>query len=200
MAVETYELTVSGTLAGQFVQTIMAINVNNTGSSNPFVMANDLLEEFNTASGFFELWCDCLPTAYDITSARCRRILATGGPTQIFLAANLIATTGTRTGGISTSGVSPLFIWLTTTRPTKTGRTFLPGVSESDIDSMVLSGGVLGAMNAFGQYFRDGGTIGGGSDTWTGSIYRRLLAAADDVTNFRVSPVIGNLRRRLRPV
>jgi len=200
MPSEMYELTLTGTLAGQFVQTILNVTCNNSGSTNPFAFADSLLEQWNQTDDLVQRWCECLPADYALTSARCRRLLPTGGPTQIYLRANLIEYIGQRTGTVATSGVSPLFIWLTTTRPTKTGRTFLPGVAEPDIDQMVLASGLLTAMETFGDLFRDGGTIGGGSDTWGGAIYRRALDAADAVTNYRVSPVIGNLRRRLRPI
>lgn len=199
MPIETYELTLSGTTAGQFVQNIFAINVNNTGGTNPFVMANDLLEEFNGADHLIQLWCNCNSVNYSLTSARCRRILSAGGPTQIYLQSTLVAIAGERAGNVATSSLAPLFVWLTTTRPTKTGRTFVPSLSESDVDQNVLSAGLLTAMGEFGDLFRDGGSIGGGSDTWTGAVYRRALAAADDVTNYRVSPIVGTQRRRLKP-
>lgn len=199
MAIETYELTLSGKTAGQFVQNVFAINVNNTGSTNPFVMANDLLEEFNQAGGLISLWMLINCADYELTSARCRRILSAGGPTQIYLSSTLIETVGQRAGDVATSSLSPLFVWLTTTRPTKTGRTFVPSVSETDVNQNTLSSGLLGAMGDFGDFFRDGGAVGGGSDTWTGAVYRRALSASDDVTNYRVSPIVGTQRRRLRP-
>lgn len=200
MANETYEFILSGTLAGQFVQSVLHANVANTTDQNPFAMANELLLTFNAAGDGIELWCNMLPSDYQLTSARCRRILSAGGPTQIFLPATLHETIGQRAGLVSTAAANPLFIWLTTVRPAKTGRTFVPGVSETDIAEMVLASGLLTAMAAFGDYWRDGGTTITNAFNWTGAILRRELNGSDDITNYRVSPIIGQQRRRLRPV
>lgn len=199
MAIEMYEVTLTGVAAGQFCQTILNVNVNNVSGDNPFKVANDLLEEWNTPGNVLELFLDCVSESYSMLSARCRRILPTGGPAQIYLAASLSATDGTRAPSIATSSLAALFIWLTTTRPTKTGRTFLPALSETDVNNNVLQPGLLAAMTLFGDMYRDGGTISSSGDQWTGAIYRRALNASDDVTNYRVSPVVGNQRRRLRP-
>jgi len=191
----------SGTLAGQFVQTVLHVNVENTLPEPPFDVATAIVEDFSgIGGGFADLWCDCLPSDYTATSLRARRILATGGPSAIALGSLWSTSTGQRTGTISSAQVNPVIIWIPTTLPSKTGRTFLPGVSEADIDEMVYDPSLLAAISVFGNFWAAGGTLSLGSIAWTGAIYRRALAAAHGITNYRISPVVGTQRRRLRPV
>lgn len=200
MANETYELIPSGTLSGQFVQNVLHLTVDNTAATPPFVVATAILTKFNGASQFISKWCDMLPDSYSMSSLRCRRILPDGGPTDILLQGAMGTSTGARSGAESTSSACPLLIWLSTLRPSKTGRTFLPGASEDDLDQNVIQSGLLAAMVAFGAYWHNGGTLTSPAYTWGGSIYRRAIAAADDITSVRVSPIIGVQRRRQRPI
>jgi len=202
---ETYEIILSGKLAGNFVQSILGVNVT-VASVDPWATAVDLLTTFNSGTELVGLWLDALPTDYEMTSMRARRLLATGGPTAIFTAAALTATGGNRSGVSSVTSNAPLLIWLPGTNPAKTGRTFLPGVSETDIDGNILTSGLLTAMDALGTYWSVGGSTGGG-DTWGGAVISRprpsevppFLGASRDIQNYRISPTIGTQRRRQKP-
>ncbi len=200
MANETYELIVSGKLAGQFVQNVLHVGIDNTGATDPFVIATAILTKFNTSGQFVDKWTDMLPAAYTLTSLRCRKILPTGGPTNIILQGSLVSDTGARSPGIGVATTSPLIIWLTALRPNKPGRTFIPGVAEDDLDGGVLSGALLTAMGSFATYWGNGGTLTSPAYSWDGQVYRRAIAAGDAISNYRVSPIIGNQRRRELPV
>ena len=200
MALETYEVVISGTLAGQFVQTVMHCNVSNVGNQNPYVKAEELIDTLETGIDFFATWCDVLPTSYTITSVRCRRILAAGGPTAIRLGSALNDSTGNRTGNISSAQLNPIIVWITDPRSDKPGRNFLPGISESDIDAMVYTSGWLTAAGLLITIVTTPFTLNDSSDPANFAIYRRALNAADSIDFGRVSPVIGTQRRRLHPV
>lgn len=200
MSVETYEYTISGTLAGQFVQTVMHFNLDNTAATAPFPMALAIIAKSNASAGFLAKWCDSLPNDYSITTVRCRQLLPAGGPTALYLASQLLYNNGTRGAASATSSIAPLIIWITNLRPSKTGRTFLPGVASIDISENQLSGGIVTAMEAFAAMFRDGFTTTTPAYLTQGSILRRSLHTADDISQFRVSPVIGNQRRRQKPI
>lgn len=200
MANECYELIISGKIAGQFVQTVLHLNLDNTASTDPFVMATAILAKMNTSANFSAKWLDCLPEDYTMTSQRVRRVLPTGGPTQIYLQSNLYGTAGTRSGTVDVTTSCPLIIWLTTLRPSKTGRTFLPGVSENDVDEGVLEPSLLTAIQSLGTLMKDGFTPASPAYLVSGAILRRSIPASDDISNFRTSPVIGNQRRRTHPI
>jgi hypothetical protein len=200
MPIEGYECILSGKLAGQFVQSILHVRVDNSSAQPPFNVADHICQEFNTSSQLVENWLGVLPADYFLTSMRVRRVSPTGGPTQIYLAGNLVGTQGTRAGTVDVSSVCPLIIWLTTANPSKTGRTFVPGVSDGDIDEMVLDGTLLSSLDVLGDYWVAGGTLPTSTLVWTGGIFRRGSNSIDAITNFRVSPIIGQQRRRQQPI
>jgi len=200
MAAETYELLISGTLAGQFVQSVFHINVNNVGDEHPYEEAGDILNTLSATTNFFNVWTGVLPTIYTITSARCKKILATGGPTNILLGVELSDSVGQRSGHISSAQLNPVLVWITDPRPDKPGRTFLPGISETDIDEMVYTGPWIAAAGNLISNITQPFTLDGSSDPANFSVYRRALNAADSIDFGRISPVIGTQRRRLHPV
>jgi len=116
------------------------------------------------------------------------------------LQADLITDQGQRTGEISVASNAPLIIWLPNTNPAKTGRTFLPGVSEDDIANGVLESALITAMQDFMTLWVTGDTFNT-SDTWQGAIKRKgppVTAATLDAA--RISPITGNQRRRQKPI
>lgn len=200
MPAECYELVISGTLAGQFVQNVLHVNVDNSSSVNPYVIAEDVLDTLNNTHLFFDAWCAALPGDYKVTSARCRRVLATGGPTAIFLGAVLSESTGQRAGSIQSAQVNPVLVLLTTLRPNRPGRVFLPGLSETDCDDMTYTAGVIATFTALIAKFVTGFTLDSNSFAASFGIKRRTGGFSDDISNGRISPLIGTQRRRLHPV
>ena len=200
MAAEIYELVVSGTLAGQFVQSVFHLGADNTGDEPPYDVAEAILTDLNGMGVFIDVWCALHPTAYLVTSMRCRRIKAAGGPTAIMLPGAMAASAGNRTGPISSAAVNPVIVWLTTINPAKPGRTFVVGISETDIDAMVYTAGWLTAADNLITAVMTPMTLSLGSIACSFGIYRRLLLQCNDISNGRVSPVVGTQRRRLHPV
>lgn len=198
MAIEVYEVVVSGTLAGQFVQNVIHVATDDGNYGNPFEGAMEVADGLNEVSGFMQMWCFALPEQYSATSMRVRRVLPEGGPTYIRLANALSDKDGQRTGNISSAQVNPVLVWITTPRPNRPGRTFLPGVSETDIDAMTYTPGLIGAFNALIGVMTSSITVGTGTGDFV--IYRRNLNTADDITYGRISPLVGTQRRRLKPV
>lgn len=198
MAIEVYEVVVSGTLAGQFVQNVIHVATDDGNYGNPFEGAMEVADGLNEVSGFMQMWCFALPEQYSATSMRVRRVLPDGGPTYIRLANALSDKDGQRSGNISSAQVNPVLVWITTPRPNRPGRTFLPGVSETDIDAMTYTSGLIGAFNALIGVMTSSITVGTGTGDFV--IYRRNLNTADDITYGRISPLVGTQRRRLKPV
>jgi len=200
MAASGYQVIASGTLAGQFVQNVFHFKGEEVSATEPYNNARAILEELNTPDMWVAKWVGCLPEDYKMSSLKCRRSFPTGGPTAILLAGALFATTGARTGQIQAAQVNPLVIWIPETSPAKTGRTFLPGISEDDLDAMVYDVGLITAVDDFiGQHLAPL-TV----SSFTGSVYAALqrrspTASVDRVENGRLSPLIGTQRRRLRP-
>lgn len=199
MPTETYEVTLTGNLAGNFVQNILHIGVNNVGAIGAYLEALDIADTLNQAGGLVELWCTALPTDYTLKSMKVRRVLATGGPTAIILQAALAYDTGLRSGTIGVSSNSPLLLLLTTLRPNRLGRIYMPGVAEADIAANVLAAGLITDLDALGAYWQSGGLLAGSGDSWDGQVLRRELGVADAISDTRVSQTIGQQRRRQKP-
>jgi hypothetical protein len=198
MAEEAYECVFSGLLAGQFVQNVLHAKVDIATPVNPFASALLLAQDISN-NGLSEKYLDALPSDYTATSLRVRKISGTGGPTAIVLATTWPGAVGIRAGEISSAQVNPLITWIPTEAPDKPGRTYMPGVSEDDIDQMALSGTLVGALQIFADAWVAGGTLGG-VDTWVGAIWRRVTSNIDAIFAGQVSPLIGTQRRRLHPV
>jgi len=201
MAHTTYETVFSGILAGEFVQTVMHWDLNEPGSPEaPFQVAKDLGTSLASAGGFIDKFTAALPTDYTMKSVRTRRVSDSGGPTHIVLQAAINAPEGQRAGDVQAAQVCPMMIWIPTTSPDKTGRTFMPGASEADIDEMQISSDLITALEDMIGGFIAGGTTDVLSIPYVGCIWRRGTSAADVVADGYVSPRIGTQRRRLVPV
>jgi len=200
MALQVYEFTPSGILGGQFVQNVLHVEVDETTPENPYTVASEINTFMNGGGNFVDAWLNMLPEDYKLTSIRCRRVTGTGGPTAIIAGGALSAQDGLRTGAISSAQVSPLIIWVTTNDPDSTGRTFLPGVSEDDVDEMQLVVGLINEIDGFVNFWKGGGTLVGTGFNWGGCIYKRSGDVGDPIMGGYVSPLIGTQRRRLRPV
>lgn len=198
MPIEAYECTLSGTLAGQFVQTVLNVALNNTLPDPPYDAAVAIADQFIAANEFVTKFTNCLPVDYNCTSIRVRRVSAGGGPTAIRLQGAMDQSEGQRTGNISSAQVCPLIIIIPTTAPSKTGRIFMPGVSEDDIDQMALTPGLIGELEALISYMNAGTSTAAGVVVF--GVLRRALALVDPWSAGYISPLIGTQRRRLRPV
>lgn len=200
MSSQVFECIFSGHLAGQFVQNILHVDYDNATSLDSFSAANDIASGLNTAGQAVDGWCGMLPQDYTLTSLRVRKLLGGGGATAIISGGLLSSNQGARTGDISSAQVAPLIIWVGTTTPDKTGRTFLPGVSEDDIDEMALVTGLQTEMNGFAVLWASGASGGTAGQQYKGAIFRRVAGLWDLIAAGYPSPHIGTQRRRLLPM
>lgn len=198
MPEEAYEHVITGHLSGQFVQTVLHSVIENTSSTNPYAVAEMLNDLFIGENELLSVFLDALPANYVGSSIRTRRVGPTGGPTAIALASLWDVSVGQRVGDIQSQQVNPLLILIPVDEPAKTGRIFMPGASEADIDEGQIQSGLVAKMNDLGTYLDAGWTVAAG--TGKGGVYRRATKTVDPLGYFRVSPLIGTQRRRLKPI
>jgi len=110
------------------------------------------------------------------------------------------ANTGTRTGTQSASGLNPCIIHYPTNLALARGRTFLPGVSETDVEDGYYTSAFRAAMVTNLSTLFDTLTLtGGGSPVATFGYFRRpskvFVALADSI----LSENLGTQRRRMKP-
>lgn len=198
MADQVYECILTGYLAGEFVQTIQHVQIDPTPGITAYTVAKEIAIDLVSPGQPLDAMIACLPTDYVCSSLRVRRTAPTGGPTAVVLAADFNFDTGQRSGSISSAQANPLVIWIPTDLPAKTGRVFLPGVSETDISEMKLTSGLTAAITTFIAAWIAGATITAGQ--YLGCVYRRSLNEGDIIADGRISPLIGTQRKRLHPV
>lgn len=201
MPVQKIEAVLSGTLAGQFVQNVFHFSASFSSTTDPFTAAHDVADMLIEANSFVDLFVSCCPEDYQATSLRCRQTGPTQGPTWIALASTFLGNSqGQRSGNISSAQAGPLVIWIPTVAPNKTGRTFVPGVSEDDIDQMVFDGGLLAALDSWEVWCADAHNTPTAAAPTTLAIRRKLTEVYDLVSAGYTSPLVGTQRRRLHPV
>jgi len=198
-----YEITWSGILGGQFVQTVQHVGADEAGTENAFATAQNIINPTNF-NGVNTDFMNILPSDYALSSVRCRRVLGGLGPTAVFLAGDYNDNVGARSGQISSAQVNPVILWIPLDEPTHLGKLFIPGVSESDIDAMAIAAGLIAVIGNFTTTWIGGITVG--AETYVGVVARRATTSpfavvdASQILFGQISPLIGTQRRRLRPV
>lgn len=206
MPQEVYECVVSGTLVGQFVQTVIHCSINNSGSTSAYAVAKDLNEDICASGGFIEALNNCCVNGYQQTSSRVKKVFSGGGPTNIILPGAMSSAGGARTGDISSAQANPLVIEIPTTDPSKTGRIFIPGISESDIDNMQYTSGWLTSTDDLITWLTASHITSTLSYTYRACIARKRQTTPHDVLSgdlvaaAYISPLVGTQRRRLHPL
>lgn len=199
MANEVFEVILTGRIGGNFCQTVLHFKHTTGASGGPYALAKEIGNDMNTTGKLVEAYCGMLPEQYVMTSLRVRQIGPSGGPTYYIIGGTLYLAQGQREGEISLASNAPLIIWIPTVLPAKTGRIFLPGVSEDDITNGDLSAGLIAAMDAFGGQMNTE-QVTSGSVGYQGCVHRRADNSGDLIDQYHLSPIVGNQRRRLKPV
>lgn len=201
MATRDCKLVITGNMAGQFTQNILHFSCVVTGTPTTLQVGKDLCALFQTT--LQDKWLDCLPDSHTMSSLRGEVISTTtnpgGGPTAV-VTSGTGGHTGSRTGTCLMSSVSPLIICpFNNGTKNLTGKIFIPGVSEDDAGQNTLGNTLISNIETFITALT--GALSGGSIT--SAEYRILNKATHDLwkpVGAYVGAVIGNLRRRNRPM
>jgi len=114
-------------------------------TANPDISAHGCIAAFDTEVK--SLWLACIPEDAILIGYKCRRVNNGGGPGIVL---PITGGEGTRTGHFSAGAIGPALIWSyeKLTGGWAAGRTFLPGVSEDDIQENAFAGALLTACQA----------------------------------------------------
>lgn len=196
MATHTYQLIMSFDCANQFAQSIWHYQFDDAGFTTTKAAAQALINAFDAARRTSVR--GCIPTDVKLISYKARQIQALGG----FNAFLPITTTnaGTRAGGISASALNPVVIHYPLVPSQGRGKWFVPGVSESDIESGRYTTTYASAIEAILSTLFDPLTLtGGGSPTATFGWYSKSENAFRVPVSSHLSLDLGTQRRRMRP-
>lgn len=164
MASNTYRLTISYNCAGQFAQNVLHYRFDDSGFATTVAAAEALNNAFNThCSGPLK---DALSSHVQILSYKARRVTGVGGFEAVKL--GVAGDVGNRTGDLSASGLSCMIRFICNGVPAKSGRMYLPGVSDSDAVDGYCSAALFTDLTDLANALDDTLTLtGGGSPTAT---------------------------------
>lgn len=199
MANQTYQVVLTGNLAGQFVQNVLHYRMDDSSFTNRLLSAKGLLDGW-IADDKDLSWFDMLPEPYIYLSAKARCITGGGGPEHV----NLTHTgqTGSRGSTIQTSSAGPVVIWHTDGPNRSTGKVFLPGIAVGDVQGGEISAACITALEAaLADFITSFPAVGG----TTPECYLCVAKSGDPdtrylVDNYRIAKDVGQQRRRQLPV
>jgi len=144
------------------------------------------------------LWRDCLPEDVELLGYKGRRIRPTGGPTIVSLASGIF---GTRSGNFSASSTGPCIIagYQREDETWRTGRIFLPGVSEDDIEENKFSAGLIDALDDLYEELSVEQTGPVLALSWEYGIFSRVDETFSGAETLTTSGRPGTQRNRLKP-
>lgn len=197
MANDVYQLTMIGTCAGEFWETVQHWQSGVAASADPVGTADALITAFiATPQGTL---LDCMAADTFVSGYKCKRVNNGGSPTVLHPQTPVA---GTEAGTSATSGTAMCIVsWFQHTIGSvtkfKTGRWFLPGVPESQLVGNHLTAGHISALATF---IADFGTISASPHTFTYGTWSTKFDLFFTPTYIAPSNKIGIQRRRLLPV
>jgi len=143
MARDVYQLGIYYRIGPQPGMNVLHFAEDTEDSPNPDVGAHGLCAAFVTQLS--TEWLACLPDDVEILGVKARRVNNGGGPGISVPTSGLV---GTRTGQFSAGAIGPCLIWSYAKigGGWAAGRTFLPAVSEADIDENAFDATLIAAI------------------------------------------------------
>jgi len=199
MALETYQLVVTGVCAGQFVQNVFHYRIDDAGFSNRLLSAKGLVDGWLN-DGKLDNLLSMVPDVYIVKSIKARRITGGGGPEYVDISA--AGGEGTLGSGTQMTGAGPVIIWFTDGGARRIGKTFLAGIAAANVDGGEITAATITTLLTEATAYRANFvTIGGGGVTAVLVVPRSDNPATRSIVNGAlISKDVGKQRRRQLPV
>jgi hypothetical protein len=193
-----FQITVTGSLNGQFCQNILHYQFEITTTHTPYLDAAALGNAWTTDE--LDNWLSILPQSYETSSVRCAQV-SDGGSATYTQTSGVSGMVGARDAEISVTSIGPLLCFPAMLSRNVVGKIFLPGIAEADIAYGFIDAGLQTAITTFLGNWVPAITISGST---VGNAYYCVANAARDnwarPDGGYLSPTIGTQRRRARPV
>ena len=196
MGQHVYEVAWNFSSGGQFATNVFHWIFDDAGFSTTAAAAQALLTAWITRDT--TNYQNLLPGAVTFLSVKARQVGAVGGFEAVDVSVGGV--TGLRAGQMQVAGLSPVLIHYAANNGKLRGRTFLPGVSASDCAVGVFTDAFKAAVaTIMGNIFDNLTLVGGGAPLAQFGLYSRKTRTFTDVTNSRLSDMVGQVRRRQLP-
>lgn len=197
MSTQVYSLTLNGLVGPQFYSNVLHYQFDDAGFSTRALAAAALIDAWDTANR--ATFRTMIPTSCSIRSLKSRCVSAPGG-FEAFKGLTGV-TAGSRGGNLTASGVAPFITKFVANFAGQIGKTFLPGVTDSDMIDGIWQSGFITAVAAGKHIFTDTLVLtGGGGPTATPVVWNRLLHVARPIIAAQLQAYPGTQRRRQLPV
>lgn len=198
MANDVFQVNVIGSSADEYVENVLHMSSDATGSALPGADALALAGQFLTTN--IPTYLACLGTDYVLGGLKVKRVNNTGGPGALALGLGAPGTFAGETvvsgaGGVLTAGY---YDTIMTTPRWRTTRIFMPGLPAGAVDEGAFQPAYITALAAFAAQLATPITAGG--RTFTYCAYKRSTGSAFTVNAPVIGKVLGTQRRRYRPV
>jgi hypothetical protein len=178
------------------VQNTLHVDVAESGSHTPYEYATDIINLWVVS--YKTHWLACCTNGYYITSVTSRKVQTPGGPLAVILYAP--GAQGGARGNAAASGLCPVMLFPVLLHGKNvTGRIFLPGVAQTDIQDNVLSASLLTAMSTMSTDLLATWALSVTGVNANVCIYNRANQVNTHVTIYRPSTKPGTQRRRYVP-
>jgi hypothetical protein len=195
LANRCYQLSLEGCLSASYRQTILHFQSGGTNDNDTVAAGESLLAAFDASAK--AQFLGTLPTSYSLVRMTARRValLPSAGTCKYY---GFAAQTGTRSGTAAGQQTSPSLFLVPTMGTKSGGRIFWPGILQSDLSQSDPGSSFMSAVNTFIGTLMTGITNAG--MTWTLCVYSRKLQTFSNIASHSMSPVVGFIGRRRKPV
>jgi len=190
---DVFQLVIHGTCAGELFENVQHWQSSITSSSDPVSLAAELITAFRASAEGPML--DMMSGDTFITGYKCKRVNAGGSPT-VMLPITPVA--GTASGTSATSSTATCIVTrYSQAGKWRSGRWFVPGLSEDELTGNTFSAGQLTAANTFIAAM---GVMVATLSTWTFGVWAGKTSTFFPPVYIAPSPKVGIQKRRLLPV
>jgi len=199
MAINTYQLIFSGNLAGQFVQNVLHLRMDDAGYAAALEAAKGLVDGFLAASREDD-WLDLHCVSYLLNSIKCRRV--SGGIGPEWIDTTVAGGGGSRSGASQSSSNGPVILLIPLGAARRVGKIFVAGISSTDADRGMITAAAITALDAAATALLQPFTASGGA---TPAVNWCIASATNKADTIAIGAIdvckeIGVQRRRQLPV
>jgi len=200
MATKAVRTNISGFLRGQFVQNVLHWLVIESGTVDDFTTATNVNAAIVAEMASYYL--ACLPEDYVGSSLRSQVITTVThpghGPVSV-AQVGFNGEVGERTGTLAVTSIGPIIIapFEVSGNP-RSGKIYLPGVTETDVNNNRLTDELLDAIGALEDLLVALIAMAG-SDTMKYQVYSPSEVEVYTPLGMYVSTQVGSIRNRQRP-